>query len=148
MATRAVRYAKLHGVVNFAAEGNSNDDHDNPTIDKDSPNDVEGAAVERNVAGGIDVPAMLNDSVLSVSALKLPTGADPATAKLERAGFSNYGKNSVDVAAPRPAHLVHDAHVGEGPAVRLPVGHVHGLPHAAGVAALVQGVSTRDYTAD
>ena len=43
---------------------------------------------------------MLNDSVLSVSALKLPTGADPATAKLERAGFSNYGKNSVDVAAP------------------------------------------------
>ena len=43
---------------------------------------------------------MLNDSVMSVSALKLPTGTDPATAKLERAGFSNYGKNSVDVAAP------------------------------------------------
>ena len=99
-ASRAIRYAKNHGVVNIAAEGNSNDDHDNPTIDTESPNDVEGAAVERNVAGGIDVPAMVNDSVLSVSALKLPTGTDPATAKLERAGFSNYGKNSVDVAAP------------------------------------------------
>ena len=30
-ASRAVRYSKEHGVVNFAAEGNSNDDHDNPT---------------------------------------------------------------------------------------------------------------------
>ena len=67
-ASRAIRYAKNHGVVNIAAEGNDNDDHDNPTIDKASPNDVEGAAVERNVAGGIDVPAMLNDSVVSVSA--------------------------------------------------------------------------------
>ena len=147
MATRAVRYAKLHGVVNFAAEGNSNDDHDNPTIDKDSPNDVEGAAVERNVAGGIDVPAMLNDSVLSVSALKLPTGADPATAKLERAGFLQLRQELGRRGCPRPAHLVHDAHLGEGSAVRLPVGHVHGLPHAAGVAALVKEIHP-DYTAD
>ena len=83
-ASRAIRYAKNHGVVNIAAEGNDNDDHDNPTIDKASPNDVEGAAVERNVAGGVDVPAMLNDSVVSVSAVALPTGTDPATATLER----------------------------------------------------------------
>ena len=40
-ASRAICYAKNHGVVNIAAEGNDNDDHDNPTIDKASPNDVE-----------------------------------------------------------------------------------------------------------
>ena len=146
-ASRAVRYSKEHGVVNFAAEGNSNDDHDNPTIDKDSPNDVEGAAVERNVAGGIDVPAMLNDSVLSVSALKLPTGADPATAKLERAGFSNYGKNSVDVAAPGQ-RIWSTMPTWEKD---LPFGYLSGTsmasPHAAGVAALVKEIHP-DYTAD
>ena len=147
VATRAVRYAKLHGVVNFAAEGNSNDDHDNPTIDKDSPNDVEGAAVERNVAGGIDVPAMLNDSVLSVSALKLPTGADPATAKLERAGFSNYGTTSVDVAAPGQRIWSTMPTWEKDP----PFGYLSGTsmasPHAAGVAALVKQIHP-DYTAD
>ena len=147
VATRAVRYAKLHGVVNFAAEGNSNDDHDNPTIDKDSPNDVEGAAVERNVAGGIDVPAMLNDSVLSVSALKLPTGTDPATAKLERAGFSNYGATSVDVAAPGQRIWSTMPTWEKDP----PFGYLSGTsmasPHAAGVAALVKQIHP-DYTAD
>ena len=147
VATRAVRYAKLHGVVNFAAEGNSNDDHDNPTIDKDSPNDVEGAAVERNVAGGIDVPAMLNDSVLSVSALKLPTGTDPATAKLERAGFSNYGTTSVDVAAPGQRIWSTMPTWEKDP----PFGYLSGTsmasPHAAGVAALVKQIHP-DYTAD
>ena len=146
-ASRAVRYSKEHGVVNFAAEGNSDDDHDNPTIDKDSPNDVEGAAVERNVAGGIDVPAMLNDSVLSVSALTLPTGADPATAKLERAGFSNYGKNSVDVAAPGQRIWSTMPTWEKDP----PFGYLSGTsmasPHAAGVAALVKEIHP-DYTAD
>ena len=146
-ASRAVRYSKEHGVVNFAAEGNSDDDHDNPTIDKDSPNDVEGAAVERNVAGGIDVPAMLNDSVLSVSALKLPTGADPATAKLERAGFSNYGKDSVDVAAPGQRIWSTMPTWEKDP----PFGYLSGTsmasPHAAGVAALVKEIHP-DYTAD
>ena len=146
-ASRAVRYSKEHGVVNFAAEGNSDDDHDNPTIDKDSPNDVEGAAVERNVAGGIDVPAMLGDSVLSISALKLPTGADPATAKLERAGFSNYGKNSVDVAAPGQRIWSTMPTWEKDP----PFGYLSGTsmasPHAAGVAALVKEIHP-DYTAD
>ena len=146
-ASRAVHYSKEHGVVNFAAEGNSDDDHDNPTIDKDSPNDVEGAAVERNVAGGIDVPAMLGDSVLSVSALKLPTGADPATAKLERAGFSNYGKTSVDVAAPGQRIWSTMPTWEKDP----PFGYLSGTsmasPHAAGVAALVKEIHP-DYTAD
>ena len=146
-ASRAVRYSKEHGVVNFAAEGNSNDDHDNPTTDNESPNDVEGAAVERNVAGGIDVPAMLNDSVLSVSALKLPTGADPATAKLERAGFSNYGKTSVDVAAPGQRIWSTMPTWEKDP----PFGYLSGTsmasPHAAGVAALVKEIHP-DYTAD
>ena len=146
-ASRAVRYSKEHGVVNFAAEGNSDDDHDNPTIDKDSPNDVEGAAVERNVAGGIDVPAMLNDSVLSVSALKLPTGTDPATAKLERAGFSNYGTTSVDVAAPGQRIWSTMPTWEKDP----PFGYLSGTsmasPHAAGVAALIKQIHP-DYTAD
>ena len=146
-ASRAVRYSKEHGVVNFASEGNSDDDHDNPTIDKDSPNDVEGAAVERNVAGGIDVPAMLNDSVLSVSALKLPTGTDPATAKLERAGFSNYGTTSVDVAAPGQRIWSTMPTWEKDP----PFGYLSGTsmasPHAAGVAALVKEIHP-DYTAD
>ena len=146
-ASRAVRYSKEHGVVNFAAEGNSNDDHDNPTIDKDSPNDVEGAAVERNVAGGIDVPAMLNDSVLSVSALKLPTGADPVTAKLERAGFSNYGKNSVDVAAPGQRIWSTMPTWEKDPSFGYLSGTSMASPHAAGVAALVKEIHP-DYTAD
>ena len=146
-ASRAVRYSKEHGVVNFAAEGNSNDDHDNPTTDNESPNDVDGAAVERNVAGGIDVPAMLNDSVLSVSALKLPTGTDPATATLERAGFSNYGKNSVDVAAPGQ-RIWSDLPTWEK---EPPFGYLSGTsmasPHAAGVAALIKEIHP-DYTVD
>ena len=102
------------------------------TIDKASPNDVEGAAVERNVVGGIDVPAMVNDSVVSVAAVALPTGTDPATATLERSKFSNYGKNSVEVAAPRLAHLVDSADLEEGPALRLPVRHLDGLPARRG----------------
>ena len=146
-ASRAVRYAKNHGVVNIAAEDNDNDDHDNPTTDKESPNDVEGAAVERNVAGGIDVPSMLNDSVLSVSALKLPTGTDPATAKLERAGFSNYGKNSVDVAAPGSRIWSTLPIWKKDP----PFGYLSGTsmasPHTAGVAALIKQIHP-DYTPD
>ena len=97
--------------------------------------------------GGIDVPAMLSDSVLSVSALKLPTGADPATAKLERAGFSNYGKNSVDVAAPGQRIWSTMPTWEKDP----PFGYLSGTsmasPHAAGVAALVKEIHP-DYTAD
>ena len=146
-ASRAIRYAKNHGVVNIAAEGNDNDDHDNPTIDKASPNDVEGAAVERNVAGGVDVPAMLNDSVVSVSAVALPTGTDPATAKLERSKFSNYGKNSVDVAAPGSRIWSTLPTWKKDP----PFGYLSGTsmasPHAAGVAALIKQIHP-DYTPD
>ena len=146
-ASRAIRYAKNHGVVNIAAEGNDNDDHDNPTIDKDSPNDVEGAAVERNVAGGIDVPAMVNDSVVSVAAVALPTGTDPATVKLERSKFSNYGKNSVDVAAPGSRIWSTLPTWKKDP----PFGYLSGTsmasPHAAGVAALIKQIHP-DYTPD
>ena len=146
-ASRAIRYAKNHGVVNIAAEGNDNDDHDNPTIDKASPNDVEGAAVERNVAGGIDVPAMVNDSVVSVSAVALPTGTDPAIAKLERSKFSNYGKNSVDVAAPGSRIWSTLPTWKKDP----PFGYLSGTsmasPHAAGVAALIKQIHP-DYTPD
>ena len=150
-ASRAIRYAKNHGVVNIAAEGNDNDDHDNPTIDKASPNDVEGAAVERNVAGGIDVPAMVNDSVVSVAAVALPTGTDPATATLERSKFSNYGKNTVDVAAPGSRIWSTLPTWKKDP----PFGYLSGTsmasPHAAGVAALIKQIHpdcTPDQTID
>ena len=146
-ASRAIRYAKNHGVVNIAAEDNDNDDHDNPTIDKASPNDVEGAAVERNVVGGIDVPAMVNDSVVSVAAVALPTGTDPATATLERSKFSNYGKNSVDVAAPGSRIWSTLPTWKKDP----PFGYLSGTsmasPHAAGVAALIKQIHP-DYTPD
>ena len=146
-ASRAIRYAKNHGVVNIVAEGNDNDDHDNPTIDKASPNDVEGAAVERNVVGDIDVPAMLNDSVVSVAAVALPTGTDPATATLERSKFSNYGKNSVDVAAPGSRIWSTLPTWKKDP----PFGYLSGTsmasPHAAGVAALIKQIHP-DYTPD
>ena len=146
-ASRAICYAKNHGVVNIAAEGNDNDDHDNPTIDKASPNDVEGAAVERNVAGGIDVPAMVNDSVVSVASVALPTGTDPATATLERSKFSNYGKNSVDVAAPGSRIWSTLPTWKKDP----PFGYLSGTsmasPHAAGVAALIKQIHP-DYTPD
>ena len=146
-ASRAICYAKNHGVVNIAAEGNDNDDHDNPTIDKASPNDVEGAAVERNVVGGIDVPAMVNDSVVSVAAVALPTGTDPATATLERSKFSNYGKNSVEVAAPGSRIWSTLPTWKKDP----PFGYLSGTsmasPHAAGVAALIKQVHP-DYTPD
>ena len=146
-ASRAIRYAKNHGVVNIAAEGNDNDDHDNPTIDKASPNDVEGAAVERNVVGGIDVPAMVNDSVVSVAAVALPTGTDPATATLERSKFSNYGKNSVEVAAPGSRIWSTLPTWKKDP----PFGYLSGTsmasPHAAGVAALIKQIHP-DYTPD
>ena len=146
-ASRAICYAKNHGVVNIAAEGNDNDDHDNPTIDKASPNDVEGAAVERNVAGGIDVPAMVNDSVVSVASVALPTGTDPSIAKLERSKFSNYGKNSVDVAAPGSRIWSTLPTWKKDP----PFGYLSGTsmasPHAAGVAALIKQIHP-DYTPD
>ena len=146
-ASRAIRYAKNHGVVNIAAEDNENDDHDNPTIDKASPNDVEGAAVERNVVGGIDVPAMVNDSVVSVAAVALPTGTDPATATLERSKFSNYGKNSVEVAAPGSRIWSTLPTWKKDP----PFGYLSGTsmasPHAAGVAALIKQIHP-DYTPD
>ena len=146
-ASRAICYAKNHGVVNIAAEDNDNDDHDNPTIDKASSNDVEGVAVERNVVGGIDVPAMVNDSVISVAAVALPTGTDPATATLERSKFSNYGKNSVGVAAPGSRIWSTLPTWKKDP----PLGYLSGTsmasPHAAGVAALIKQIHP-DYTLD
>ena len=139
--------AGTHVAGTIAAEGNDNDDHDNPTIDKASPNDVEGVAVERNVVGGIDVPAMVNDSVVSVAAVALPTGIDPATATLERSKFSNYGKNSVDVAAPGSRIWSTLPTWKKDP----PFGYLSGTsmasPHAAGVAALIKQIHP-DYTPD
>ena len=92
------------------------------------------------MAGGIDVPAMVNDSVVSVASVALPTGTDPATAKFERSKFSNYGKNSVDVAAPGQRIWSTMPTWEKDP----PFGYLSGTsmasPHAAGVAALVKEI--------
>ena len=99
------------------------------------------------MVGGIDVPAMVNDSVVSVAAVALPTGTDPATATLERSKFSNYGKNSVDVAAPGSCIWSTLPTWKKDP----PFGYLSGTsmasPHAAGVAALIKQIHP-DYTPD
>ncbi|QPK80714.1 S8 family serine peptidase [Schaalia sp. ZJ405] len=138
--TRAVNYSEEHGVLNIAAEGNSNDDHDNPTTDDESPNDLgEGNAIAgRNVAGGIDIPSML-PNVVSVSAVALPSGGDPATAQLIRSYFSNYGVNSVQVAA--PGSQIYST---LPTSMKSAWGNLSGTsmasPHVAGVAGLLKSI--------
>ncbi|MBT1035549.1 S8 family serine peptidase [Canibacter sp. lx-45] len=98
---RAVKWSQDQGVLHFAAAGNSNQDLENVT-EGEGPGDVFDA--EPRFFEPEDIPVDLPNQlpgVISVSAVNLPTPkADPATTKLVRAGFSNYGKNSIDVAAP------------------------------------------------
>ncbi|WP_022868154.1 S8 family peptidase [Schaalia vaccimaxillae] len=135
---RAVQYSTDNGVVNFGAEGNSDADHDNPTIDDGSPNDTNTHITGRDVTNGIDMPSML-PGILSVSAVALPANADPATAVLERSDFSNYGVNSVDIAAPGSAIY---STIPNG--YRVQYANLSGTsmasPHAAGVAALLKAI--------
>ena len=136
---RAVKYANDNNVVNVVAAGNSAHDLDHPTTDDESPNDVGPAGIiaGRDVSNGLDIPAML-DSVVTVSSVARPARADATTAILSRSGFSNYGVNSIEVAAPGSAIY------STFPASKNYYGAISGTsmasPHVAGVVALLRAV--------
>ena len=96
---RAVDYATSKDVINVVAAGNWTTDLDNPpATDDSSPGDTWGA-FERDVTGGVYMPSMMRGT-LTVSALQLPEGADPATGVLEPTSWSNWGATTIGFAAP------------------------------------------------
>ena len=123
---RAVQYSQANGVVNVAAAGNSNIDLANKTTDASSPNDT--TPFLRPIdTGCADIPAEL-DGVVTVSS---------TTKTSEKSGFSNYGFDVVDVAAPGSAIL--STVTGGGYAIYS--GTSMASPHAAGVVALIKSTN-------
>lgn len=88
---RAINYARGHGVLPIAAEGNESTDLGKPTIDETSPDFPPGAERTRTVNNScITVPAETN-GVVSVSSTGIST---------RKAYYSNYGTEQTDVSAP------------------------------------------------
>jgi subtilisin family serine protease len=122
---RAVDYATNHGVLSVAAAGNSNYDLSNKTTDSSSPNDS--TAVTRTIDNNcLDMPTEL-PGVITVAS---------TTQARAKSGFSNFGLNTIDVAAPGSAILS-----------TLPGGRYGTMsgtsmasPHVTGVAALMKSV--------
>jgi subtilisin family serine protease len=141
--TRAVAYSEEKGVVNVAAAGNSDNDLDNLATDSGSPNDTGAPIADRDVTGGVDIPAQL-PGVVTVSSVALPAGGDPATAALARSGFSNYGEGAIDVAAPGSSILstipTWYRTAAYGPGYGVLSGTSMASPHTAGVAALIKAI--------
>ncbi|MEJ1107171.1 MULTISPECIES: S8 family peptidase [unclassified Kribbella] len=122
---RAVDYSTHRGVLSVAAAGNSNYDLANKTTDSSSPNDS--TPVARTINNDcLDMPTELPGVITVASTTK--TGA--------RSGFSNFGLNKIDVAAPGSSIL--STLPGGG------YGNMSGTsmasPHVAGVAALMKSV--------
>ncbi len=120
---RAVAYATGKGSLAVAAAGNSNYDLANKTTDSSSPNDTTPAprTIDNNC---LDMPTEL-PGVITVASL------DQGGAK---SSFSNYGLNTIDVAAPGRRILSTVLNGGYG----LKSGTSMASPHVTGVAALIK----------
>jgi subtilisin family serine protease len=119
---RTTAFTERRGVLNVAAAGNSSIDLANKTVDDSSPNDT--TPVERPIdAGCLDIPTEI-EGVVTVSS----TQADGA-----KSGFSNYGLDVIDVAAPGSAILS----TIDGGGYGTSSGTSMASPHAAGVLALL-----------
>ena len=96
---RAIDYAASKDVINVVGAGSGGIDLDNPpSKDSSSPTDA-WAPYERDSWSGLTIPAMM-DNVVPVSTLRLADGQDPATGTLEPAWTANWGKQTIDFAAP------------------------------------------------
>ena len=143
---RALKYSEKKDVVNVASAGNSRWDLSKPIVDSGSPNNRpagEEPEVRYTDHRCYDMPVELKNTV-AVSAVG-PT--------MEKAYYSNFGRNVIDVTAPggdawldwnapksNPADAILSTVTGGG------YGYKQGTsmagPHAAGVAALVRGTDT------
>ena len=120
---RAVAFATSKGVISVAAAGNSNYDLANKTTDSASPNDT--TPVTRQITNGcLDMPTEL-PGVITVAS---------TTQTKARSGFSNFGLNKIDVAAPGSSILS----TLPGGKYGLMSGTSMASPHVAGVAALIK----------
>ncbi len=152
---RAVNYSARNGVLNIAAAGNSALDLDNNTRDSESPNDLgEGNEIsDRDITNGIDLPRQIPGvvAVSSVQKDRSTAAPDAGNATFTRSSFSNYGVNSISVAAPGSAIV--STFPGKQTTNNLNLagyGAISGTsmasPHAAGVAAWIKAVHP-NYTA-
>ena len=135
---RVIAYTQKRGVINVAAAGNETYDLANKTTDSLSPNDstpIQDRPVNKRC---LDMPTELK-GVITVSAIQ-QSGT--------KAGFSNYGWNKIDVAAPGVS-ILSTLWPGTGSYGSLS-GTSMASPHTAGVVALIEsttpGLSLKEMT--
>lgn len=136
--TRMINYTQRKGMINVAAAGNSNYDLAHKTTDSASPNDstpIPDRPINRNC---LDIPAEVK-GVIAVAALDQSGN---------KASFSNYGKNIVDVTAPGVS-ILSTLWPGDD-AYGFLSGTSMASPHVAGVVALIDsahpGLSLKQMT--